>query len=277
MNKMKSVITCLVMVCLITDKVSGQTKPAAKAGNSSTAAASAKSDLLTNKNITDLHKAGLGDEIILTKIAGSKCNFDLSADALVDLKAKGVSSDVIKAMMNKETGVGASARGASSSSTPSVAARVAGAPELINHIYAVQKGLGTLQALEKSVAGKRTKNYGIKGVVLLQVEGAGSGVFMPADKIDYFLINTGGGDLPELTLYILKSDKGKREVESMSVGTFTGVKTNEKYQIPLNISKEGNGVFKITPNKTLEKGEYFFTTKPEATATSFDVYSIGIR
>lgn len=266
MNKIKHVLSVLSIVLLTASSVFSQTKAPVKATTP------IKSDLLTNKNVIDLHKAGLGDEIILAKIASSKCSFDLSTDALVDLKSKGVSSEVIKAMMNKnELPAAGSNSGGSSASSSSYT------PELVNYVYIIQKGQQSMQPLEKSVAGKRTKNYGIKGVVLLQVEGASSGVQIPAENVDYFIINTGGSNLPDLTLYTLKASKSNREVESMSVGTFSGVKTNEKFQIPLNISKLSNGVFKIIPGKTLEKGEYFFTTKPEATATSFDVYTIGLK
>ncbi|GAB3421747.1 hypothetical protein GCM10027516_19210 [Niabella aquatica] len=239
-----------------------------------------KSDALTNKSIIDLHKAGLGDEIILTKIDQSKCVFDLSTDALIDLKSKGVSADVIKAMMNKSASGSSTAAIASTKKEPVKSSNTGGAshlsPELVNHVYVLLKAQ-PLQPLEKSVAGKRTRNFGFKGVQVLQVDGASSGVSLSADDIQYFMINTGGASLPEVTLYTLKSVKGKREVESMSVGTFEGAKTGEKYQVPLNISKLNNDVYKIAPNRALTKGEYFFTTKPEATATSLDVYTFSIK
>jgi hypothetical protein len=272
----------MAMVFLST-MVQSQTKTTAKPA--SKPKASTQSNTLTNKNIIDLQKAGLGDEIILTKIARSKCAFDLSTDGLIDLKSKGVSADVIKAMMNKsesETS-GDSSAAATEATKTQVKSSSAGntnsvshAVELMNHVYVLQKGDQSVKPLEKSMAGKRTRNYGFKGVQVLQVDGANSGVSLPADDIQYFLINTGGA-LPELNLYTLKSAKGKREVESMSVGTFEGAKTGEKHQIPVNISKLDNGVYKIVPGKALEKGEYFFTTKPEATATSFDVYTFGVK
>lgn len=270
---------CLVvMVCLHTS-VQSQTKTAAKPAAKS--AASLKSDAFTNKNVIDLHKAGLGDEIILAKIAQSKCVFDLSTDALIDLKSKGISADVIKAMMNKNEHGNSTATAAAgakatvkSSSTGAVTSL---SPELMNHVYVLEKSGQPAKPLEKAMAGKRTKNYGFKALILLQVEGASSGVSLSADDIQYFLINTGGTSLPEVALYTLKSVKGKREVESGSVGTFEGVKTGERNQVALNISKLDNGIYKIAPDKALAKGEYFFTTKPEATATSFDVYTFGIK
>lgn len=273
---MKTIIYFTVLFTLLTTAAKSQTKTTTKP------AAAAKSDVFTNKNVIDLHKAGLGDEIILTKISQSKCSFDLSTDALIDLKTKGVSADVIKAMMSKsEPGTPGGSSVPIGTAKEPVRLNNAGntallAVELMNHVYVLQKGNQSVKPLEKSMAGKRTRNYGFKGVQVLQVDGANSGVSLPADDIQYFLINT-GGTLPELNLYILKSGKGKREVESMSVGTFEGAKTGEKHQVPLNISKLDNDVYKIVPDKVLVKGEYFFTTKPEATATSFDVYTFGIK
>ena len=92
---MKKIIICFaVFITILHTAVQSQTKTAKPAAASKTSA-------LTNKSVIDLQKAGLGDDIILTKIAQSKCAFDLSTDALIDLKSKGVSADVIKAMMNK--------------------------------------------------------------------------------------------------------------------------------------------------------------------------------
>jgi len=44
-------------------------------------------------------KAGLDEAIILAKISGSKCQFDTSTDALIQLKGSGVSAAVLKAMV----------------------------------------------------------------------------------------------------------------------------------------------------------------------------------
>ena len=46
-------------------------------------------------------KAGIDDAIIVAKIESSKCQFDTSTDALIQLKSAGVSSAVIKSMLAK--------------------------------------------------------------------------------------------------------------------------------------------------------------------------------
>jgi hypothetical protein len=55
--------------------------------------------VLQNEDVIKMAKAGFDDGIIITKISGSKCQFDTSTDALIQLKQNGVSAAVIKAMM----------------------------------------------------------------------------------------------------------------------------------------------------------------------------------
>jgi hypothetical protein len=55
--------------------------------------------VLQNQDIIKLVKAGLDDAIILAKIAGSKCQFDTSTDALIQMKQNGASAAVLKAVV----------------------------------------------------------------------------------------------------------------------------------------------------------------------------------
>lgn len=54
---------------------------------------------LSNRDVLYLSKAGFGEAVILAKIRSSKCDFDTSVDALMELKAAGLSEPVILAMM----------------------------------------------------------------------------------------------------------------------------------------------------------------------------------
>ncbi|OJY98225.1 MAG: hypothetical protein BGP13_11310 [Sphingobacteriales bacterium 40-81] len=275
----KTIIYFAVLFTLVTTTVQSQTKTTSKPAAKS--ATPTKSDAFTNKSVIDLHKAGLGDEIILTKIAQSKCAFDLSTDGLIDLKSKGVSADVIKAMMNKsESGTSNAVTNTATVKEP-VKPNSSGktgtpSPELMNHVYVYDKSNQSAKPLEKSVAGIRTKQGVFGGSAMLQVDGAKSAIQINQSESTSFVINTGGSTLPELTLYKLKSVKNKREVASMKVNSFSGVKTGEDV-ISLNISKLSEGIFEVTPAKKLEKGEYFFTGKPATGANSMDAYTFGIE
>jgi hypothetical protein len=48
-----------------------------------------------------MQKAGLSEEIILNKIAGSTANFDIGTQDLIRLKEAGVNDNIINAMVQK--------------------------------------------------------------------------------------------------------------------------------------------------------------------------------
>ena len=59
-------------------------------------------DVLTNKSIIALSKAGLPSSIIVNKMKTTACSFDLSTNALIDLKNNNVADDVLNAMIEKQ-------------------------------------------------------------------------------------------------------------------------------------------------------------------------------
>jgi hypothetical protein len=61
----------------------------------------AQSETLTNTEIVEMSRAGLGAAIIVQKINSSGANFDISAKALIELKKAGVSDEVIQAVIEK--------------------------------------------------------------------------------------------------------------------------------------------------------------------------------
>ena len=61
----------------------------------------AQTEILTNSEVIKLSEAGLSREVILTKIARSRVDFDISTGALVELKKRGVADEVIAAMLEK--------------------------------------------------------------------------------------------------------------------------------------------------------------------------------
>ncbi len=73
---------------------------------------------LSNRDILDLAKAGLGEAVILAKIRSSKCDFDTSVDALKELKAAGLSEPVILAMMETTEAIAPKAGGAAPDRSP---------------------------------------------------------------------------------------------------------------------------------------------------------------
>jgi hypothetical protein len=63
------------------------------------APASSSTPALRNEDIIKLAKVGIDDATIIAKIESSKCQFDTSTDALIQLKQSGVSAAILKAML----------------------------------------------------------------------------------------------------------------------------------------------------------------------------------
>lgn len=57
--------------------------------------------VLINADIVQMQKAGLSEEIVLSKIAGSQVNFNIGTQDLIRLKEAGVSDNLINAMVQK--------------------------------------------------------------------------------------------------------------------------------------------------------------------------------
>jgi len=89
-------------------------------------------DVVKNQDVINLVKAGLDDEIIIAKIAGSKCQFDTSPDALTQLKQSGVSTAVMKAVIGAGTPRATSGDAASASprASPGAPSRADASPNL---------------------------------------------------------------------------------------------------------------------------------------------------
>jgi hypothetical protein len=237
----------------------------------------AKQEILTNKNIIDLTNAGLGNDVIISQINASAGKFTLTTNDIIALKKSKVTDEVITAMINK-----------GGSKKPVVTTEPAkkmekeelktglASVQLMNHVYFQNKKDQTVKPLEKLTAGIRTKQGVFGGSAMLQVDGAKSPIRLTPEEANSFVINTGSATLPELILYKLKSTKGgKREVASMKVNSFSGVKTGEDV-VPFNITKLKEGIYQISPTTTLEKGEFFFTGKPVAGSTSVDSFCFGV-
>ena len=58
---------------------------------------------LTNESILSFVEAELSDEVIIRKMRASECEFDISPEAIADLKKQGVSKFVLEEMINLST------------------------------------------------------------------------------------------------------------------------------------------------------------------------------
>ncbi len=80
---MQTKLLLLLMLVLLTQNVEAQTK----------------AEVLTNETVVTLVKKGLGSSIIINKIKASKTNFDVSINALIQLKENNVPDEIVAVMV----------------------------------------------------------------------------------------------------------------------------------------------------------------------------------
>jgi hypothetical protein len=99
--KTAPVILVVIVFCTYTTPhLSLAAAPTATPGTSQ----QASSDVLKNKDVLDMLKMGLTQEVVLAKIKNSASKFDTSPKALQELKAGGVSDAIILAMVEAQSG-----------------------------------------------------------------------------------------------------------------------------------------------------------------------------
>ena len=118
--------------------------------------ATAQTETMTNRTIIEMTKAGLSEEIILSSIQRSEAKFDVSANALLELKNGGVSNAVIAKMIEKHDSQTVNAVGFSeSTSDPAPPATAATQSQLLSQARTIalvkSSAQPSRQALEKEL------------------------------------------------------------------------------------------------------------------------------
>ena len=241
---------------------------------------------MTNSDVIALSSAGLGDDVVIAKIhAASSTNFDTSVQGLSALKAGGVSSAVIRYMIDPSAPVVAPAP---TPVTPaaSAAASVAAAnnpddPESVHApgIYMLATGNdGKLHLMKLDhIAAKQAKSsggllsaytYGItKAHTRAVVDGDRATVhthdtaptfyaYIPEDNNSF-----GGNPITVKDITLIKFDvkPTAREVVTGSAsiwGASSG--TDDKAKQGFNSEMLKAGVYKLTVNQPLPVGQYAF-------------------
>jgi hypothetical protein len=81
------------------DTASANSEPANSLRGASLVPGQPAEGLLHNEDVIKMVKAGFDDALIIDKVGSSKCQFDTSADALIQLKQGGASGPVVRAVM----------------------------------------------------------------------------------------------------------------------------------------------------------------------------------
>jgi tetratricopeptide (TPR) repeat protein len=108
-------------------------------------------EVLTNESILTMVKAGLGEDLVISKIKISQGQYDISTSGLLRLKAEGVSDTVIKAMIERSAKAGSpSAMPVQTAAPPPTGAREA--QEQAIALYGQGKAAEAVSAFDALIA-----------------------------------------------------------------------------------------------------------------------------
>lgn len=227
----------------------------------------AQESILTNKDILEMLELGFEQDLIITKIQTSECNFNTDISELKQLKAKGVSSQIISAMMMQENS--------------------GGNEEIVNSgIYFINDGnkvkiLPSVFSASKTSTLASELTYGIassKVKSIINNKRSRNVIKTGTPRFHFYfspdnnnqLGGQGGLDWwfktatspNEFVLVKLKSNerKNNRELETGSVNIYAGSKVgiDSKKAIAFSIEQVSDTEFIVSPDSSLEPGEYCF-------------------
>ena len=278
MYRLKLTVIALLLVFLAATAWSQGATPGQASAHSQ---AAPPSDVVTKQTLRYLVNAKLPADIIITKIQTSKTNFDLSTDALVKLNQSSVPTEVVKAMMQKNSAPAVAATPAAQAADPP------GDPNDPNtwhdpgiYIYASNGRERKLMMLEPTVysQGKSgghfasAMTYGIakiKWKAVVRNAHANVKIGDPQAAFYFYFEEKGAGlshaqfggtSTPnEFTLLRFDVKSDTRETTVMKANAFGGsAGTDDKANIPFDFEKLKPGIYKVTPKAPLKPGEYCF-------------------
>jgi hypothetical protein len=210
---------------------------------------------LTNDDIVKLSKLGLGDEAVIAKIRQAPdANFHLETDDLAKLKAAGVSSKIIAAMLDRSTGA---------SSTTSVVAGPRGVTPVMAGREAIVKlaeSSGKVTALT-SMIGEPSSTYVYVTMLFWEnFPGLHAGI-RTTEATPSFLIATDRE--PRSRYYVVRLDvndeDGDRSLKMGRSGAFSfkaGTAPDSSWTFPFDAKEESQGSWRVSLKKPLKPGEY---------------------
>lgn len=246
------------------------------------AASPASAETLSNADIVQLSKIGLGDEAIIAKIKTSSNQFALTTDDMIALKGDGVSGPVIAAMLEASQGSLVSANATSSIDSPDPLVPHPSGVYLLADWLPEPKMIGI-----DATTSNQTKTGGMFGYILTggiasvnfktvipnKAARAKSEIYRPTF---YFYFDQSQRNLSEagtngfwnagavtspnefsLVRFEVKKDSREAKVGKFNIG---GAKSGvmDKDRISFSYEAIAPGVFKVTPDADLPGGEYGF-------------------
>lgn len=240
-------------------------------------------EVVTNQTVVDMVKAKLPNDLIITKIQTSQTNFDLSTNGLVKLSQEHVPSDVIKAMMEKNSSASAPAATAESAASaptstdpndpnsphdPGIWILASNGREkkmvmLEPTVYSQGKSGGMFaSAMTYGIAKVKWKAVVRNAHANVKISDATPVFYFYFEEKEAGLSHAsfGGTSTPnEFTLLKFDVKKQTRETTVMKANAFgSSAGTDDKANIAFDFQKIKPGLYKVTPKAPLASGEYCF-------------------
>lgn len=247
-----------------------------------TAAVRAQDETMTNQEVISLTNAGLNKSVIVNKIRTSKSKFDLSTNALIELKKAGVDDDVVAAMLQAKTGT--TTASGNTGQIPIVGGGNSNDPMAPHdfgiYMYETKNGEQTMTQLLPSVSAQNRTGGGFTASVTpfglgktktkANLPGTTAKLqIKEAQPVFYFYLDTKSGGMNtssgipstpnEFTLIKFNVRSDNREVTIAKSNAYGGKGgLSDEYVVAFTAESVGNGVFKVTPSASLKNGEYGF-------------------
>jgi hypothetical protein len=268
-------------------------------------------DVVTNKTIIDLKKAGISKEILKPFISCAICNFETDAQSILKLTKAGVDDEVIIAMTEKMNG---SANTTQSQAVKTNPVKPTTGTAIISKLKAEGSGIyykteNNITELEPTVY-SQTKNSGAfvrnisggfaKSTTKVSVSGPTANAQLDTSKpVFYFVFNTTkdaginnqaplwftNATSPNefmLVKFITGKNKKVRDIVVASGNDYSGTAhgVDENQTISFKQNKLENGLYEIYFEQALEPGEYCFMYRGSMSASGTSnpkVYDFGVK
>ena len=236
---------------------------------------------LSVEDVVALVEAGLGEDVVLEKLSQNATAFDLSVDQLLSLKNAGVSSEIIKAMLNPAADSGASAgMGSAKARDPHWP------PEIPDELGLYTRTEGKVTQLEPEVvtwkARGKLMSFATSGLVGNHQNGVVRGrnsryqVSMPSE---FFVVVPEGTSANEYQCVSMRQKNKQREFRISTAGTVMEG-TADKNFVYFEAQKVASRLYRIDLTQ-LEPGEYGFVPPGAAMQSSKGsvgkIYSFGVE
>ncbi|MCE5224754.1 MAG: hypothetical protein LLG05_02745 [Porphyromonadaceae bacterium] len=250
---------------------------------------SAQDAALTNKTLLEMVETGFSDDVIIAKIKTSDTNFDTSLDAIKMLKGKGISDNVLVAVMNNKDKTDSKNIAVTDSKTGIFYLADKNPVKLLPSVFSGTK-TNTLGAnFSYGIASAKVKSVINKGQSANVIYSfSPEFMFYFARKSNDFAIGASNwwfaaATSPnEFVLVKLKAKKNSREMVTGKVNVYSGsnLGVDEKSIIPFTITAIDDFTYKVVPNAQLYPGEYCFFyqgTIPQGGFTNQSVFDFSIQ